>query len=160
MKFISDTKWLSLITESYLEGLDAHRLARSLVAVWAVAPTSRCCDNSNSWSTCQWLVVVGLLLLLPILVLATALSSGICYKLAGLPCHRSRLGVPCTPFCRPSAFIHQDEELSDVFHLVGGQLLKHLLISHALSKSDSNRSIVDIGDGVSNLGESLDEGPQ
>jgi hypothetical protein len=24
MKFISDTKWLSLITETYLEGLDAH----------------------------------------------------------------------------------------------------------------------------------------
>jgi hypothetical protein len=23
-KFISDTKWLSLITETYLEGLDAH----------------------------------------------------------------------------------------------------------------------------------------
>jgi hypothetical protein len=25
LKFISDTKWLSLITETYLEGLDAHR---------------------------------------------------------------------------------------------------------------------------------------
>jgi hypothetical protein len=24
MKFISDAKWLSLITETYLEGLDAH----------------------------------------------------------------------------------------------------------------------------------------
>jgi hypothetical protein len=24
MKFISDTKWLSLITETYLEGLDTH----------------------------------------------------------------------------------------------------------------------------------------
>jgi hypothetical protein len=24
MKFISDIKWLSLITETYLEGLDAH----------------------------------------------------------------------------------------------------------------------------------------
>jgi hypothetical protein len=24
MKFISDTKWLSLITETYFEGLDAH----------------------------------------------------------------------------------------------------------------------------------------
>jgi hypothetical protein len=24
LKFISDTKWLSLITETYLEGLDAH----------------------------------------------------------------------------------------------------------------------------------------
>jgi hypothetical protein len=26
MKFISDTKWLSLITETYLEGLDAHNM--------------------------------------------------------------------------------------------------------------------------------------
>jgi hypothetical protein len=26
MKFISDTKWLPLITETYLEGLDAHNL--------------------------------------------------------------------------------------------------------------------------------------
>jgi hypothetical protein len=25
LKFISDTKWLSLITETYLEGLDAHK---------------------------------------------------------------------------------------------------------------------------------------
>jgi hypothetical protein len=27
LKFISDTKWLSLVTETYLEGLDAHKLA-------------------------------------------------------------------------------------------------------------------------------------
>jgi hypothetical protein len=27
MKFISDIKWLSLITETYLEGLDAHKCA-------------------------------------------------------------------------------------------------------------------------------------
>jgi hypothetical protein len=26
LKFISDTKWLPLITETYLEGLDAHNL--------------------------------------------------------------------------------------------------------------------------------------
>jgi hypothetical protein len=25
LKIISDTKWLSLITETYLEGLDVHR---------------------------------------------------------------------------------------------------------------------------------------
>jgi hypothetical protein len=52
------------------------------------------------------------------------------------------------------------QEHIDVFHLVGGQLLEHLLISHALSKSDNNRSIGDTGDGVSSLGEPLDEGPQ
>jgi hypothetical protein len=31
MKFISDIKWLSLITETYFEGLDAHaRVVRDL----------------------------------------------------------------------------------------------------------------------------------
>jgi hypothetical protein len=106
-------------------------LARSLVAEWAMTPTSRCCNSGGSGSACQWLLVVGLLLL-PILVLATTLSSDICFGLAGLPCPRSGLGVPCTPFCRPGIFVRQVEELRDVFHLVGGQLLKHLLISHAL----------------------------
>jgi hypothetical protein len=27
LKFINDTKWLSLITETYLEGLNAHNMA-------------------------------------------------------------------------------------------------------------------------------------
>jgi hypothetical protein len=134
----------------------ARELARSLVASWASTPTSRCCDSGSSGSASQQLVVVGLL---PILVLATALSSGICFRLVSLPCHWSRLGVPCMPFCSPGAFICQIEELRDVFHLLGGQLLEHLLISHVLSKSDNNRSIEDVGDGVLNLGEPLDEGP-
>jgi hypothetical protein len=127
--------------------------------VWAVAPTNHCRDSGGSGSTCQRLVVV-VLLLLSILVLATALSSGIYFGLANLPCLRSRLGVACTPFYSPSAFVYQVEELRDIFHLMGGQLLKHLLISYALSKNDNNRSIGDVGDGVSNLGESLDEGLQ
>jgi hypothetical protein len=128
----------------------AGGLAQLLVVVWAVAPTNRCCDNSSSGSTChQLVVVVGLLLLLPILVLATALRSDICFRLVGLPCLWSS-----------DALVRQAEELRDVIQLVGGQLLKHLLISHALSKNDNNRSIGDVGDGVSNLGEPLDEGPQ
>jgi hypothetical protein len=135
----------------------AGELAQSLVASWASTPTSRCCDSGSSGSASQQLVVVGLLL--PILVLATALSSGICFRLVSLPCHWSRLGVPCMPFCSPGTFICQIEELRDVFHLLGGQLLEHLLISHVLSKSDNNRSIEDVGDGVLNLGEPLDEGP-
>jgi hypothetical protein len=60
------------------------------------------------------------------------------------------MGVPCMTFYSPGTIIHQVEELRDVFHLVGDQLLEHLLISHALSKSDNNGSI----------GELLDEGPQ
>jgi hypothetical protein len=108
------------------------------------------------------LIAVGglALLLLPIHVLATALSSGIYFRLTGLPYLRSRLGVPCTPFCSPDALVRQAEELRDIFHLMGGQLLEHLLISHAMSKSNYNISIGDVGDGVLNLGEPLDEGPQ
>jgi hypothetical protein len=117
------------------------------------------CDSGGSGSTYQRLVVVGLFLL-PILILATALSNGICFGLAGLPYPRSRLGVPRMPFHSPGALVRQVEELRDVFQLVGGQLLEHLLISHTLSKSDNNRSIGDVGDSVSNLGEPLDEGRQ
>jgi hypothetical protein len=131
-------------------------LALSLVTAWIVAPTSRCSDSSDNVSTCQRLVVVGLLFL----VLVTTLISGICFRLAGLSYLQSRLGVPCTPFCSPGALVHQAEELRDIFHIMCGQLLKHLLISHALSKSDYNRSIGDAGDGVLNLGVLLDEGPQ
>jgi hypothetical protein len=126
----------------------AGGLAQWLVAAWASAPTSRFYDSSGSGSAYQQLVVVGLLL--PILVLTTTLSSGIYFGLADLP---------CTPFCSPGAFIRQVEELRNVFHLMGGQLLKYPLISHALSKSDNSRSIGDVGDGVLNLGEPLDEGP-
>jgi hypothetical protein len=57
----------------------------SLVTAWVVAPISRCINNSGSRSSYQRLVVVVGLLLLPILVLATALSSGIFFKLVGLP---------------------------------------------------------------------------
>jgi hypothetical protein len=59
-------------------------LARSLVTVWAMAPTSCCCDSSNSGSACQQLVVVIGLLLIIILVLTATLSSSNCFKLLGL----------------------------------------------------------------------------
>jgi hypothetical protein len=49
------------------------------------------------------------------------------------------------PFCIPDALVCQAEEFRDVFHIVCGQLLEHLLISHTLSKSDNNRSIGDAG---------------
>jgi hypothetical protein len=134
----------------------AGGLVWSLVSAWALAHTSCCCDSSDSGSTCQRLIVVVGLLLLHILVLATALSSGIYFGLADLPCLWSRLGVPCMPFCSPGSLVRQVEELRDIFHLMCGQLLEHLLISHTLLKSD-NRSIGDTGDDVSNLGEPLDE---
>jgi hypothetical protein len=135
----------------------AGGLAQSLIAAWATSPTNCCGDSGDSGSACQRLVVIRLLLLL---FLATALSNVICLRLVSLPYPQSGLGVPYTPFCRLGAFVCQVEELRDVFHLVGGQLLEHLLISHALSKSDNNRSIGDAGDDVLNLGEPLNEGPQ
>jgi hypothetical protein len=64
-------------------------LLRPLVAAWAMTPTNHC-SNSGSGSTCQWLVIVVGLLLLPIPILATALS---------------RLGMPCTPLCSPSTLV-------------------------------------------------------
>jgi hypothetical protein len=130
----------------------------SLVAAWAVAPTSHYCDSSGSGSTCHRLVVGVGLLPLPTLVLAAALSSSISFGLPGLPYLWSRLGVPCMPFCNPGALVRQAEELKDVLHIVCGQLLEHLLMSQTLSKSNNNKSIGDAGDGVSNLGEPLDEG--
>jgi hypothetical protein len=129
-----------------LRAVTARGLARALVTMWAMTPTSHYCDSGGSRSTCQRLVVVELLL--PILVLVTALSNDMCLGLVGLPYLWSRLGMPYMPFCSPSAFVRQVEELRDIFHLMGGQLLKHLLISHVLSKSDNNRSIGDVGDGV------------
>jgi hypothetical protein len=62
-------------------------LPRPLVASWATAPTSHYSSSGGSGSTNQWLVVVAVsLLLLSISISAAALSSGICFGLAGLPC--------------------------------------------------------------------------
>jgi hypothetical protein len=69
-------------------------------------PTIGCNNCSDSGSTYQWLVVFVGLLLLNILGLVAALSSGICFGLAGLPCLQSRLGVPCMTFCSPDALVH------------------------------------------------------
>jgi hypothetical protein len=132
---VHQAPWPALVTTG--------ELAQSLVIVWAMAPTYGCSNNSGSGSTCQQLVVVGLLL--PILVFPTALSSGICFGLTGLPCLWSRLGVPCTPFCSPGAPVRQGEELTYVFHIICGQLLEYLLFSHTLSKSNYNRAIGDVG---------------
>jgi hypothetical protein len=98
----------------------AKGLTRSLVTAWAATPTSRYSSNNDSGSTCQRLVVIVGLLLLPIHVLVIALSSDICFGFAGLHCLRSRLGVSCTPFCSPGALVCEAEELRDVFHIMCG----------------------------------------
>jgi hypothetical protein len=146
-----------------LELCTGHRNLPSLLPEgWCdhLSPCGSWPPSAATVSTCQWLVDVVALLLLPILFLADTLSSTICFGFASLSCLRSRLGVPCTPFCSPGALVCQAEELRDVLEIVCGQLLKHLLISHTMSKGDNNRSIGNAGDGVSNLRESLDDGSQ
>jgi hypothetical protein len=126
-----------------------------------MTPTSCYSSSSGSGSSGQRLVVVVAAgLLLHISISAAALSSGICFRLAGVPFLWGRLGMPWTPFLSPGAFVRQGKELRDILHIMCGKLLEHLLISHVLSKCDNNRSVRNAGDGVSNLGELLDEGLQ
>jgi hypothetical protein len=62
-----------------------------LVASWTMTPNSRCSSNSgNGRSGHQLAVVIADGLLLPVFVFAAALSSSICFGLAGLPCLWSR----------------------------------------------------------------------
>jgi hypothetical protein len=68
--------------------------------------------------------------------------------------------MPGMPFCGPGTLVRQAEELGDVLHVMCGQLLQHLLVSHTLSKCNNDKSIGDARDGVVNLGEPLDEGAQ
>jgi hypothetical protein len=56
LKFISDTKWLSLITETYLEGLDAHTneltSTRSVISIYFVTSIIKIqIANKNELST-------------------------------------------------------------------------------------------------------------
>jgi hypothetical protein len=64
----------------------AGGLSRPLVTMWAMASTRRCCNSGGSGCSDQRLVVATDLLLLPIYVFATALSSDICFRLVGLSC--------------------------------------------------------------------------
>jgi hypothetical protein len=73
--------------------------------------------NSGQWLVVV-VVVVGLLFLVS--VSAAALSSGIFFWVAGLPCLWGRLGMQCTPFCSLGALVRQAEELRDVLHIVCG----------------------------------------
>jgi hypothetical protein len=100
----------------------AGGLARPLVASWAMTPTNRNSSSGDSGSSDQWFVVVVAtrLLLISVSIFDIALSSGICFGLAGFPCLQSRLGVPCMPFCSPGALVRQAEELRDVLHIVCG----------------------------------------
>jgi hypothetical protein len=65
-----------------------------------------------------------------------------------------------TTLYRPGALVCQAEELGNVLYVVRGQLLEHLLVPHTLPKCNIDRCIRDARDGVSILGEPLDERAQ
>jgi hypothetical protein len=68
--------------------------------------------------------------------------------------------MPCPAFCCPGAFVRQGELGGDSFHLVGRQLLQHLLITDPLSESRDNRRVRDTRNYSTYLGEAGDEGPK
>jgi hypothetical protein len=65
--------------------------------------------------------------------------------------------VPSQPFSGPSALVGEPEVLRHIFDIACGDLLSHLVVTHPLSIHNNNRSKHDVGDGVSYLGEVLDE---
>jgi hypothetical protein len=80
---------------------------------------------------------------------------------------RSRLGnlglwcrVPCTALGGPDTLVGQSEEHGDSFHVMRGQLLQHLFITHPLAESGDDGSIRDTGYSSLYLGEAGDEGPE
>jgi hypothetical protein len=124
---------------------------------WALAtgvlPPGRCRSNGRSPDP-RLVKATGLL----VLFLAAARGSDTgSTRLSGtcLGC-----GVPCTAFCSPDAFVRQSEQGSDGFHLVGRQLLQHLLVSDPLSEGRDDRCIGDTWDSSTYLGEARDEGPE
>jgi hypothetical protein len=66
-------------------------IPRPLVTMWATTPTSRCNSSGSSGSPSQWLVAVGLLVVVVVVIFVAALSNDICIGLAGLPCLWGRL---------------------------------------------------------------------
>jgi len=68
--------------------------------------------------------------------------------------------MPCTSFCRLGALVGQAEELSDIFHISGVELLQHLLVSHTLAKRKYDSRGRNSGYGVANLREPLRERSQ
>jgi hypothetical protein len=102
--------------------ITAGALSWLLVASQAMAPTICYYSSSSNGSTSHWLIVVVVvatdLLLLPVPISATALSSSFCFWLASLPCLWRRQGMTCTPFYSPGALVHQAKELRDILHIV------------------------------------------
>jgi hypothetical protein len=100
--------------------IGAEELLRSLVASWATAPPAIVAAAAAVGAPVSSLLLPPAFFFFLFLFFAVALSSGISFRLAGLPCLWGRLGMPCTPFYSPGAFVCQAEELRDVLHIVCG----------------------------------------
>jgi hypothetical protein len=71
-----------------------------------------------------------------------------------------RCRVSCAALDSPGALVGHSEERGDSFHVMRGQLLQHLFITHSLAESGDDGSIGDTGYSPSYLGEAGDEGPE
>jgi hypothetical protein len=68
--------------------------------------------------------------------------------------------VPWTALSSSGTLVSQSEECGNSFHVMRGQLLQHLFITHPLAESGDDGSIGDTGYSPSYLGEAGDEGPE
>jgi hypothetical protein len=68
--------------------------------------------------------------------------------------------VPCTVLGGPGALVGQSEECGDSFHVVRGQLLQLLFITHPLAESGDDRSVGDTVYSSSYPDEAGDEGSE
>jgi hypothetical protein len=101
----------------------------------------------------MWLLVTAVLLLL-----LTVLGDGTGATRLGIPglWHR----VPRTTLGGPGALVGQSEESGDSFHVMRGQLLQHLFITHSLAEGRDDRSIGDARYSTLHLGEAGDKRPE
>jgi hypothetical protein len=100
------------------------------------------------------------LLLLFVVVVATAL--GLCPGIGlALPLrHLGDYGVLGVALRNLGALVRQDEKRRNILDVMGGKLLKHLLIPYSMVKCNYHRSIGDMRNGIAKLREPLDEGVQ
>jgi hypothetical protein len=68
--------------------------------------------------------------------------------------------VPCTALGGSGALVGQSEERGDSFHVVRGQLLQHLFITHSLTEGRDDRSVRDARYHTPHLGEAGDKRPE
>jgi hypothetical protein len=122
------------------------------VLVALVSAPSRNCDDRSSRRRPLGAAVLLLLLLFAVLSDDTRATR------LGNPGLWSQ--VPCTALGGPGALVGQSEEHGDSFHVMRGQLLQHLFITHPLVESGDDRSVADTGYSSSYPGEAGDEGPE